>query len=185
MKVSARLNNLRISPRKVRLIADLIKGQEALEAVNQLNMNVKAGNEQVRKLLESAIANAENNFGLDKTNLYVFSVVVEAGATLKRWMPKAYGRAGAIRKRTCKVIITLEERVEGKGRKSQEQMEKEKKARLAEIKKREKEALANIEEGEKAEKKGKKIVEKVETEKVNKSDGKGNWAKKIFQRKSM
>jgi len=185
MKVTAKLKNLRISPRKVRLVADLIKGQDALEAVNQLNLNVKAGNDQVKKLLESAIANGENNFGLDKTNLYVFNVIVEAGATLKRWMPKAYGRAGAIRKRTCKIIITLEERVEGKGRKSQEQMEKEKKARAAEIKKREKEVLANLEEGAKDDKKGKKIVEKVDTERVAKADGKGNWAKKIFQRKSM
>jgi len=185
MKVSARLNNLRISPRKVRLIADLIKGQDVLEAVNQLNLNVKAGNDQVKKLLESAIANGENNFGLDKTNLYIFNAVVEAGATLKRWMPKAYGRAGAIRKRTCKVIITLEERVEGKGRKSQEQMEKEKKARMAEMKKREKETLANLEEGAKEDKKGKKIIEKVEAERVTKTEGKGNWAKKMFQRKSM
>ena len=141
MKVNAKLNNLRIAPRKSKLVADLIKGMDATTALNQLDIHVKKTSEYMKKLLESAIANGENNFGLDKNNLYIFSAIVEAGATLKRWMPKAYGRAGAIRKRTCKVIITLEERVEGLGRKSKEQMEKEKKSRVLDAKKKEKEAF--------------------------------------------
>lgn len=185
MKVTAKLNNLRISPRKVRLMANFIKGQDALPAIDQLGATVKAGTAQMKKLLESAVANAENNFGLDKNNLYIFSAIVEAGATLKRWMPKAYGRAGAIRKRTCKITITLEERVEGLGRKSKEQMEKEKKARMDEIKKREKEAKAQAEGEEKKEKKIEKMTEKNDGEKVKKSEGKGNWTNKIFRRKSM
>ena len=187
MKVTAKLNNLRISPRKVRLMATFIKGQNVLDAIDQLGTTVKAGTPQLKKLLESAVANGENNFGLDKTNLYVYSAIVEAGATLKRWMPKAYGRAGAIRKRTCKIMITLEERVEGLGRKSKEQMEKEKKARLDAIKKQEKEMKAQAENEEKkparnaaqAASGGEKKATEAETK------GKGNWTNKIFRRKSM
>jgi len=185
MKVTAKLNNLRISPRKVRLMANFIKGQDALPALDQLGTTVKAGTAQIKKLLESAIANAENNFGLDKNNLYVYSAIVEAGATLKRWMPKAYGRAGAIRKRTSKIEIILEERVEGLGRKSKEQMEKEKKARLDEQKKREKERKTQIEGEEKKENKTEKVAEKTDGERVKKGEGKGNWTNKIFRRKSM
>lgn len=187
MKVVAKLNNLRISPRKVRLMANFIKGQNVFPALDQLGTTVKAGTPQIKKLLESAISNGENNFGLDKNNLYIFSAIVEAGATLKRWMPKAYGRAGAIRKRTCKIIITLEERVEGLGRKSKEEMEKIKKSRLDEIKKQEKEMKAQAENQDKKPAKNtlknaageeKKTVE-AETK------GKGNWTSKIFRRKSM
>ena len=189
MKVTAKLNNLRISPRKVRLMANFIKGQDVLPALDQLGTTVKAGTAQLKKLLESAVANAENNFGIDKNNLYVYSAIVEAGATLKRWMPKAYGRAGAIRKRTSKVIIVLEERVEGLGRKSKEQMEKEKKARLDAIKKQEKEMKAQAEGEEKKEKKSEKVAEKIEGERGKKGEaetkGKGNWTNKIFRRKSM
>ena len=184
MKVTAKLKNLRISPRKVRLIADFVKGQDVLEALEQLEVNVKAGNDEVKNLLQSAIANAENNFGLDKTNLYIFNVIVEAGATLKRWRPRAFGRAAAIRKRTSKVIVTLEERVEGKGRKSKEEMEKEKKAKMKEIEKTEKQAVAEMKKEEKSDK-GEKIVEKPEMEKGKKAEGKGNWTNKIFRRKSM
>ena len=126
MKVTAELNNLRISPRKVKLVADLIKGMDAIEAVAQLDVAIKKTSGYMQKLLLSAIANAENNFGLSKSNLYVLDAVVGAGPTLKRWMPKAYGRAGQILKRTSKVRIVLEERVEGKDRKSKDQMEKEK-----------------------------------------------------------
>ena len=192
MKVTAELNNLRISPRKVKLVADLIKGMDALEAVSQLDVAIKKTSGYMQKLLLSAVANAENNFGLAKDNLYVFEVTVGAGPTMKRWMPKAYGRAGQILKRTSRVRIVLEERVEGKGRKTKEQMEKERADKLkkatAEVKQREKE-LAEKDSAEKKETKSEKVIaDKItkseEKAKNSKSDSK-TWTNRIFRRKSM
>jgi large subunit ribosomal protein L22 len=191
MKVTAELNNLRISPRKVKLVADLIKGMDAIEAVAQLDVAIKKTSGYMQKLLLSAIANAENNFGLSKSNLYVLDAVVGAGPTLKRWMPKAYGRAGQILKRTSKVRIVLEERVEGKDRKSKDQMEKEK----AEKVKKATQELRKEEERKKEEKKDE--VKDAKTEKIAEVKTKSadktkktaeepkSWKNKIFRRKSM
>jgi len=182
MQVTARLNNIRISPRKVRLVATLIKGLSTEEALVQLDATVKRSCEPLKKLLESAIANGENNFGLDKSNLYVYDAIVEAGPVLKRWMPKAYGRAGKILKRTSKIIITLEELEEGKGRKSKEEMEKLR-AQKTESKNKE-EKIENKESEVKDAKESKK--EKVIAEKGEKAKtGGSGWRNKIFQRKSM
>jgi len=194
MKVTAELNNLRISPRKVKLVADLIKGMNAVEAVSQLDVAIKKTSGYMQKLLLSAMANAENNFGLSKNNLYVLDAVVGAGPTLKRWMPKAYGRAGQILKRTSKVRIVLEERIEGKDRKSKEQMETEKAERIKkatqELKKESKKEESKKEE-DKAEIKEAK-TEKVVDAKAKSGEGtkKGlgeakSWKNKIFRRKSM
>jgi len=131
------------------------------------------------------VANAENNFGIDRENMYVSDVIVGAGATLKRWMPKAYGRAGAIRKRTSKVILTVDERIEGKNRKTKEELEKERKRRLEEKKKMQKEFEAQEQENEKEEKKEVSKLPAKEAEKIKKAEGKGNWTSKIFRRKSM
>jgi large subunit ribosomal protein L22 len=191
MKVTAELNNLRISPRKVKLVADLIKGMDAVEAVSQLDVAIKKTSGYMQKLLLSAIANAENNFGLSKNNLYVLDAVVGAGPTLKRWMPKAYGRAGQILKRTSKVRIVLEERVEGKDRKSKEQMEKEKAERI----KKATQELKKEEDRKKDEKKDE--IKEAKTEKVVETKTKSadktkktaeepkSWKNKIFRRKSM
>jgi len=132
----------------------------------------------------SAVANAENNFGLDKDNLYVYEVIVGAGPTLKRWMPKAFGRAGEILKRTSKIKLVLEERVEGKGRKTKEQMEKEKKARMEERRKKEKEMAK--EDAEEKKELPKNMAEKdKDMEKGKKEAVKKGWTNKIFRRKSM
>jgi len=183
MKVSAKLNNLRIASRKVRLVANLIKGLDVQDAMNQLAVTVKAGSPQMRKLVQSAMSNAENNFGIDRDNMYVFNVLVGAGATLKRWMPKAYGRAGMIHKRTSQIEVIIDERVEGKGRKSKDELDKEKKKRIEAKKKIEKEAK------EKAEtKKETKVIAPEEEKKElpgKAKGGKGNWTNKIFRRKSM
>jgi large subunit ribosomal protein L22 len=111
MKVNAKLNNLRIAPRKSKLVADLIKGLDVADALDQLDVYVKRTSPHMKKLLLSAIANAQNNFGMDKDNLYVFDARVGAGPTLKRWRARAFGRAAEILKRTSKIEITLEERV--------------------------------------------------------------------------
>lgn len=192
MKVHAELNNLRISPRKVKLVADLIKGMDALEAVSQLDVAVKKTSGYMQKLLLSAMANGENNFGLAKDNLFVFDVQVGAGPTMKRWMPKAYGRAGQILKRTSKVRIILEERIEGKDRKSREQLEKEKEERVkkaaAELKKEEKERKEEEERDKETKSiKSEKLTDKnvKAGENIKQATEKKSWKSTIFRRKSM
>jgi large subunit ribosomal protein L22 len=194
MKVTAKLNNLRIAPRKTKLVADLIRGLDVAAALDQLEAHVKRTSPHMKKLLESAIANGENNLGLDKSNLYVYDVLVGAGPTLKRWMPKAFGRAGQIAKRTSKLEIVLEERVEGKGRKTKEQMEQEKKKRLEEKKKAEKAEAKEREEKEKDREKEKETQETGEArtertrETKNQEQGRKDnktWKNRIFRRKSM
>lgn len=184
MKVSAKLNNLRIPNRKVKLVADLIKGLDAKVALNQLGTMVKRTSPYMEKLLKSAVANGENNFGVDQDNMYVFDVIVKEGLTRKGWMPKAYGRATPIRRRTSNIELIIEERVEGKGRKTKEQLEKEKNARLEAKKKEEKAAIEKQEKSEKETKAAEKSeVKTKEVKTESKVSGKG-WAKKIFNRKS-
>ncbi len=139
MKVSAKLKNLHISPRKVRLVAQLIKGLDVNEAFSQLESTVKRSSSIFEKLLKSAIANAENNWGLDRDNLYVWDVQVGEGYKMKRWLPRAYGRATPILKRASHITLILEEKIEGKNRKSREQIAEEKKKREEEKKKFQKE----------------------------------------------
>jgi large subunit ribosomal protein L22 len=167
-------------------VASFIKGLNAEEALIQLDVQVKRSSPHMKKLLLSAIANGENNLGLDRTNLYVLDARVNEGPTLKRWMPKAFGRAGQILKRTSKIEIVLEERVEGKGRKTKEQMEKEKAKRLEEKKKAEKEKAKTEESGDEAVAVPAKKTEELKKEETGKKEvEKKGWAKKIFRRKSM
>ncbi len=106
----ARLNNLRIAPRKVRLVAHSIVGLPVQTAVIRLKQEVQRSAEPMRVLLESAIANATNNFKLAKEGLYVKEVRVMDGLRLKRFTPKAFGSATPILKRSSKVTIVLDER---------------------------------------------------------------------------
>jgi large subunit ribosomal protein L22 len=188
MKVSAKLNNLRMPNRKVKLVADLIIGMDVADAVDQLDATVRKSSPFMVKLLNSAIANGENNFGIDRHNMYVFDVIVKEGITMKRWMPKAYGRATPIRKRTSQIEIVIEEREEGKNRKSKEQLEKEKKARMEAKKKMEEERKNEEVEAEKEEtiEGGVKEVKAKDKSGVKKDTAAPNagWANKIFRRKS-
>lgn len=107
MNVTAHLRNLRISPRKVRLVAELIVGMSVARALRELVSIPKHAAEPVRKLLRSAIANAEHNFQLKQDDLMVVSAVVNQGPTMKRMMPRAMGRGAVIRKRMSHVTIVL------------------------------------------------------------------------------
>ncbi len=107
METIARLNNLRVSPRKVRLLADLVKGMKASEAALQLEFSRKHAARPVLKLLRSAMANASHNHKLDVGTLVVANMTVDSGETLHRWMPRAMGRATPIRKRSSKITLTL------------------------------------------------------------------------------
>ncbi len=114
MAVTARLNNLRIAPRKVRLVANLLKGMSVDDAVSELHFLSKASARPLEKLLQTAAADAEHNFQLAKGDLVIKSMIVNAAPTFKRFMPRAFGRAGAIRKRGSNVIVTLESRTGAK-----------------------------------------------------------------------
>lgn len=117
MKVQARLNNYRKPARKVREVVPIIKGLDVAEAEWQLENLKKGCAQDLKKLLLSAVSNAQNNHGLDKDNLFVSEMVAQEGRTLKRWRPRAYGRAAPILKRSCHVVLSIEEKEEGKGRK--------------------------------------------------------------------
>lgn len=114
MKVFASLNKFRMSPRKIRLAVDLVRGMSAEQARTQLRFLNKKAARPILKLLDSAVANAKNNFKLNEKNLYISEIFVNEGPTLKRWRARAMGRSAAIRKRTSNVRIGLEERVTDK-----------------------------------------------------------------------
>lgn len=112
-QVKAQLNGLRIAPRKVRAVTNLLKGKDVAYALNQMEFFMKRPVLPLIKLLNSAIANAENNFSMVKSNLYIKEFLVDEGVKLKRFRPKAQGRAGEIQKKTSKVRLILDERVAG------------------------------------------------------------------------
>ncbi len=116
MKVRATLNNLRITPRKVRLVTHMITGMDTREALIQISRQTKRSARPIHDLLKSAIANATNNFGLDSDNLYILEARVGDGLRLQRWLPRAFGRATPLLRRGSNVTLILEERIEGKGR---------------------------------------------------------------------
>ena len=125
-EVKAQLNNLRLAPRKVRAVSNLIKGKNALDAISQLEAMIKRPSSPVIKLLKSAIANAENTYNMVKDNLYVKSIKVDEGVKLKRFKPKGFGRVSPIEKKTSHIKVILAERVAGLKRSPIEKRVKEK-----------------------------------------------------------
>lgn len=111
MQVKASVKNLRISPRKVRLVVDLVRGMDVLAAQNQLSFLNKRSAKDVLKLLNSAVANGENNFGLQKSNLFIKEIRVDGGITMKRWRQRAFGQASMIRKKASHINLILDEKI--------------------------------------------------------------------------
>lgn len=109
--ITASLKNYRQSPRKVRLVATLVKGKSVNDAMNTLTFVSKRATGPLQSLLLSAIANAKNNFNIEKDNLFVKEFRVDAGMVLKRRMPRARGSAFPINKRTSHVNLVLAEKV--------------------------------------------------------------------------
>ncbi len=107
MEVLAHSNKIRMSSRKVRLVVDSVRGKTAPRAIAQLLVLPKAASIPVRKLIESAVANAEHNFNITKDNLYVKSIEVNQGPMLKRWRARAFGRAAPIAKHSCHISVAL------------------------------------------------------------------------------
>ena len=108
MPVTARLRYLRIAPRKVRLVADLIRGKSVEEAQTVLSFTTKKAAQTLLKLLNSAIANAKN-LELDPANLYIAKILVDEGPKYKRWIARARGRADEIQKKTSHITLVLDE----------------------------------------------------------------------------
>ncbi|MBL4682517.1 MAG: 50S ribosomal protein L22 [Pseudomonadales bacterium] len=107
MEVAARLRGAKMSAQKARLVADQIRGKGVGEALDILNFSTKKGAHIVRKLLESAIANAEHNNAADVDELSVANISVDEGLTMKRIRPRAKGRADRILKRTCHITLAV------------------------------------------------------------------------------
>ena len=107
MQVSAIAKRLQISPQKVRLVADQVRGKPVADALDILNFSTKKGAVLVKKTVESAIANAEHNEGLDVDDLRVSTIMVDEGPTLKRIKARAKGRADRILKRTCHITVKV------------------------------------------------------------------------------
>ncbi len=170
MPVEAKLRYFRISPRKMRLVADLVRGCQVREAEEILKFTVKRPAEPVLKLLRSAVANAEHNFNLKKEDLYISEIKVDGGPIMKRFRPRARGAVFPIQKRTSHVTIVLMER-EGKNI-----IKKGKRAKIETIYQKEK-----PKEEEEVTKKRKTTKGKV---KESKKDTKGE-RKEVFRRKSI
>ena len=110
MEARAYLRNVRISPRKVQIVLDLIRNKPTDVALATLRLTPKAASPILEKLLKSAIANADNNHNMIKDNLYVAECFVTPGPIMKRIMPRSHGRAFRIMKRTSHITIVLREK---------------------------------------------------------------------------
>jgi large subunit ribosomal protein L22 len=109
MEVSARLSNAPLSAQKARLVGDLIRGMPVDKALNTLKFSSKKGATIIKKILESAIANAEHNDSADIDELKVSTVFIDEAATMKRFKARAKGRANHILKRTCHITVKVSE----------------------------------------------------------------------------
>jgi len=110
VEAKAKVIMVRIAPRKVRLVVDLIRGKSVGDAYAVLRNTPRGATKPVEKLLKSAVANAEHNYQLDQNNLYVKEIFVNEGKTLKRMQPRSQGRGFAILKRTSHIYITVAEK---------------------------------------------------------------------------
>jgi large subunit ribosomal protein L22 len=109
METSAAAKYVRISPRKIRLIMDQVRGKKVEEALNMLSFAPQKGARILKKLINSAVANAEQNSGVDVDSLFIKRLYADEGPTLKRFRPRAQGRATRIRKRSSHLTVVLDE----------------------------------------------------------------------------
>ena len=109
MEAKAHARQIRISPQKARLVADLVRGKDVETAINTLRFMPKKGARILRKVIESAVANASQNDAIDVDTLYIKKLYVDGGPMLKRIMPRAQGRANRILKRSSHITVVLEE----------------------------------------------------------------------------
>lgn len=110
MSSKAKIKMVRMTPRKMGVVADNVRGKKVGEAIDFLTFCKRSAARPLLKLLRSAIANADQKGGVDVDNLYVKELLVDKGPTMKRFMPRARGMATPVLKRTCKVSVTLDEK---------------------------------------------------------------------------
>ncbi|GAB4268414.1 50S ribosomal protein L22 [Thermincola ferriacetica] len=113
MEAKAVARYIRISPRKARQVVDLIRGKSVKEALAILKFTPQKAAEAIEKVVKSAAANAENNFEMDRDSLYISQIFVDQGPTLKRYKPRAMGRADLMRRRTSHITVVVKEKKEG------------------------------------------------------------------------
>lgn len=193
MEVKATVKHLKMSPRKVRLVVDLVRGLEINKALSQLKFSQKIATKPLAKLIDSAVANAVHNYELEKDNLFIKTIRVDEGKTLHRWTPKAHGRATPIRKRSSHIHITLAE-IKDSGNKEAKKQTVEEPVKLSSLlkqdggKKTEEKVTAETKKKETG--KSAKSVTNSKVENIgdytkheggNESQG---FIKKVFQRKS-
>jgi len=171
MEIKASLNYLRMAPRKVRLVADLVRGMDVKEAETQLGFTPKRASAPLLKLLKSAIANAKNNFDIEKDGLYIKKLSVNEGTPFKRWRPVSRGRAVPIMRRSSHVNLVLDVKPGFK-------MEKKKTTKTKP------EAVEKIEKVEEKEEKKPEIKPRRAPKEIKKGKGGKGLFKKVFRRKS-
>jgi len=177
MEVVAKLKYLRIAPRKVRLVADLIRGKRIDKAQEILKFKNKKSTLPLLKLLNQAIANAKNNLQLETDNLYISKITVDEGPKYKRWRARAHGRVGEIQKKTSHITLVL-------GGVLKEEKKKKKKTE-AQKKEKPKEVKEEKTEGEILEwEKQKKEKIKIRPEKELKKPKADKGLRRFFRRKS-
>jgi large subunit ribosomal protein L22 len=110
MAAEARIRMLRITPRKVRAVADEVRGKDVQKAIDMLTFCRRRAARPLLKLIKSAVSNADRKGGMDIDKLYIQRLLVDEGPTMKRWMPRARGSASPVLKRSSKISIILEER---------------------------------------------------------------------------
>jgi large subunit ribosomal protein L22 len=176
MEVVAKLNYLRISARKVRLVVDLIRGKKVEQAQNILRFTSKRAALPLEKLLKSAMANAKNNFGLDENNFYISKILVNDGPKLKRFMPRARGQAYEIQKKTSHIVLVLKEIDATLQPKNKQKAIKSKLGKIDKIEEKMEAKAPEIKKETKFKFKDFKTTKKSETKTVS---------RRIFQRKAM
>jgi large subunit ribosomal protein L22 len=113
MQAKAMAKTVRIAPRKARLVIDLIRGKQVGEAIAILRHTPKGVSPVIEKVVKSAVANAEHNYEMDVERLFISEAFVDEGPTMKRFRPRAMGRASKINKRTSHITVVLSEKKEG------------------------------------------------------------------------
>lgn len=176
MEIKASLNHLRMSPRKARLVLDVVRSLPVDKALEQLQFINKLAAEPILKLIKSGVANAEHNFNLDKDNLYIKEIKADGGMTIKRWMPRAHGRATTIRKRSCHITLVLGELVDS-GKKESRKVKAEAPVKLEEI-------VAEAEKSANKKKSSTKSTNSSESKAKTESKASKGFTSKTFNRKA-
>jgi len=187
MEIKAKLSHLRISSRKVRLVADLIRGMELKEAENQLKFISKRSAIHLLRLLNSAAANAYSNFNLEKKDLYIKEIFINQGPPFKRWRAASRGRAMPIAKRTSHINLVLGVKEGVKIEKISEKpksVQKDLSASAQEIKPKSKKVITKEEDKKEEKVKKSKTKKEKAPKKIDKKSKFKGLTKKIFRRKS-